>query len=116
MPCLEVGGGARHGLDVDAPLLGVEAEGLEGALLAQDLGLVDELVAAVVAGPGVALAVLVGHHGADGLHHARGGEVLRGDQLQALRWRGGGGQEGQGHGLQEPKTAGRKGRSQRTLC
>lgn len=38
----------REGLDVDTPLGRVEAEHLEGALLAQALALVDELVAAVV--------------------------------------------------------------------
>mmetsp|Transcript_21342 Transcript_21342/g.53786 ORF Transcript_21342/g.53786 Transcript_21342/m.53786 type:complete len:436 (+) Transcript_21342:112-1419(+) len=73
---LEVGGGSRHRLHVDAPLLGVQVERLQRALLAQDLGLVDELVAAVVTRARVALAVLVGHHRADRLHHAGGGEVL----------------------------------------
>jgi hypothetical protein len=46
-------------LDVDSPLVGAQAKRLEGALLAERLGLVDELVAAVVAGTGVALGVLV---------------------------------------------------------
>ena len=49
-PHLEVGRRAREGLHVDAPLLRVEAEGGQGALLAEGLCLVDELVAAVVAG------------------------------------------------------------------
>ena len=39
--------------------------------LAQALSLVDELVAAVVARAGEALAVLVGHAGAHRLHHLR---------------------------------------------
>lgn len=47
---LEVGRRPRERLHVDAPLLRVEAEGLQRALLAEGLGLVDELVAAVVAG------------------------------------------------------------------
>ena len=47
---LEVGRRARQRLHVDAPLRRVEAEGRQGALLAEGLGLVDELVAAVVAG------------------------------------------------------------------
>ena len=52
--------------------------------LAQRLGLVDELVAAVVAGARVALAVLVGHDAAHGVHDAGACEILAGDELQAL--------------------------------
>jgi hypothetical protein len=37
-------------LDVDAPFLGVQLEGLQSTLLAQTLSGVDELIAAVVAG------------------------------------------------------------------
>ncbi len=47
---LEVSRRARQRLHVDAPLLRVEAEGRQRTLLAEGLGLVDELVAAVVAG------------------------------------------------------------------
>jgi hypothetical protein len=36
------------GLNVDAPLIMVESEGLEGTLLSQNLDLVDDLVATVV--------------------------------------------------------------------
>jgi hypothetical protein len=81
---LEVGGRAGERLHVDAPELGVEPERLERALLAQALRHVDELVAAVVARAGIALAVLVRHDRADGLHHGRGDEVLGGDELEAL--------------------------------
>ena len=49
----KVGGRSGVGLDVDAPLLGVESEGREGALLGEGLQLVDELVAAVV--PGISM-------------------------------------------------------------
>ena len=52
--------------------------------LAQRLGLVDELVAAVVACARVALAVLVGHDAADSVHDAGACKVLAGDELQAL--------------------------------
>ena len=48
------------------------------------LGLVDDLVAAVVALAGVALGVLVGEDGAGGLHHRRRGEVLAGDDVVAF--------------------------------
>jgi hypothetical protein len=47
---LEVCGGSRVRLDVDAPFLGVQLEGLQSTLLAQTLSGVDELIAAVVAG------------------------------------------------------------------
>jgi hypothetical protein len=46
--------------------------------------LVDDLVAAVVALAGVALGVLVGEHRTDGGHHRGRGEVLAGDQLDAV--------------------------------
>ena len=49
----------RRTLHVDAPVLGVQVKRLEGALLAQALRLVDELVAAIVPRPGVSLRVLV---------------------------------------------------------
>ena len=49
----------RLTLHVDAPVLVVQVKRLEGALLAQALRLVDELVAAIVPGTGVALGVLV---------------------------------------------------------
>ena len=46
--------------------------------------LVDVLVATIVASAGEALGVLVGEARAEGLHHGRRGEVLGGDQLNAL--------------------------------
>ena len=49
---LEVGGATAQGLDVDTPLRAVEVEGLEGTLLAQDLDLVNVLVAAIVPSTG----------------------------------------------------------------
>jgi hypothetical protein len=63
-------------LDVDSPLVRVEAESLEGPLLAERLGLVNELVAAVVASAGVALGVLV-----CGGERGRGVGVSAGDIL-----------------------------------
>ena len=73
---LEVGGAAGQGLDVDTPLSGVEAKGLESALLASELNLVNVLVAAVVAGAGVAFRVLILHRRSECLHDASGREVL----------------------------------------
>ena len=59
----------------------VGAEQRLGPLAGDVLDLVDDLVAAVVALAGVALAVLVGEHRAGGAQHRRRGEVLAGDQL-----------------------------------
>lgn len=81
---LEVGGAAAKGLDVDAPLLRVDVEGLEGTALAEELDLVDVLVAAVVAGAGETLGVLVGHGRAEGIEDGAGGDVLRGDEDDGL--------------------------------
>ncbi len=75
-----VGLAAAVRLDVD--VLG--AEQLLGPLARQPLGVVDELAAAVVAPSGVALGVLVGHHRRRRLAHRGAGEVLRGDQLEAV--------------------------------
>lgn len=46
----KVGGGARVRLDVDAPQVGVQAEGAESPFLAQQLDLVDDLCTSVVPG------------------------------------------------------------------
>mmetsp|Transcript_5491 Transcript_5491/g.15730 ORF Transcript_5491/g.15730 Transcript_5491/m.15730 type:complete len:420 (-) Transcript_5491:29-1288(-) len=81
---LEVGRAAGQRLHIDAPLLWVQTERLQRTLLAEGLGLIDELVTAIVASAGVALAVFVGHHAAHRLHHAAAGEVLAGNQLQTL--------------------------------
>lgn len=79
----EICGGAGVGLDIDAPGLGVDVEGLEGSGAAEVLDLVDELVAAVVAVAGHALRVLVGEGAAEGLDHGERREVLGGDELDA---------------------------------
>ena len=81
---LQVCGGPREALDVDAPLLIVEAEGLEGPPLAQQLDGVNVLVSAVVAGAGVALRVLVRHGRAQRIEHGARRHVLRGDQDDRL--------------------------------
>lgn len=81
---LEVGRATAQALDVDTPLLRVEVEGLEGALLAEQLNLVDELITTVVASSGVALRVLVRHGGAEGIEDGAGGDVLRSNQNDRL--------------------------------
>lgn len=81
---LEVGRAAAQGLDVDAPALRIEVEGLERALLAQQLRLVDVLVAAVVPRPRVALAVLVGHGRAQRVEDGPRRHILRRNQDDGL--------------------------------
>ena len=56
--------------------------------LAKGLCLIDELIPSVVPRPRVALGVLVGHDGPDGLHDGGGDKVLRGNELQALEMQG----------------------------
>mmetsp|Transcript_29782 Transcript_29782/g.75856 ORF Transcript_29782/g.75856 Transcript_29782/m.75856 type:complete len:532 (+) Transcript_29782:210-1805(+) len=58
---LEVGWGARQRLHIHTPLAGVQLEQLQGTLLAQKLGLINELIATVVARLGTPLRILVGH-------------------------------------------------------
>ena len=79
----EVGRAARETLDIDGPLLRVEFERIEGALLGQVLDLVDILVSTVVAGSRVALRVLVGQARSLELHRVATGKIFRGNQLDA---------------------------------
>ena len=69
----------RARVRLDVGVLGVE-QGL-GAVDRELLDLVDELAAAVVATPGIALRVLVRQHRAHRLEDGGPREVLRGDQL-----------------------------------
>ena len=80
-------------MDVDAPLGGVEVEGLEGTLLAEDLELVDVLVTAVVPRIGETLRVLVGEDGAVGLHRRAARQVLCAE-IRKVCARGGGEHDG----------------------
>lgn len=77
---LEVGGATRKALNVDAPLGGVEVEGLESTLLAGDLNGVDVLVATVVTSTGVTLGVLVAHGRTKSIEDSTRSEVLGGNQ------------------------------------
>ena len=69
----------RARVRLDVGVLG--SEELLRAVDRELLDLVDDLAAAVVAPARIALGVLVRRHAADGLEHARPGEVLGGDQL-----------------------------------
>ena len=77
----EVGGHVRLRARVRLHVCMLRAEEIHGAIDRQLLDLVHDLAAAVVAAAGVALRVLVRRHRADGLEHARPGEVLGCDQL-----------------------------------
>jgi hypothetical protein len=81
---LEVGRAATEALDIDTPFLRVDVEGLEGTALAQQLDLINVLVATIVASAGVALRVLVGHGGTKSIENGTGSDVLRGDEDNGL--------------------------------
>jgi hypothetical protein len=81
---LQVRRAAAQALHVDAPLFRIQAERLERALLAQKLDGVNVLVAAVVAGAGVALRVLVGHGRAERIEDGAGRDILRRDEQDRL--------------------------------
>lgn len=77
---LQVGRAATEALDIDTPLLRVEAESLEGTRLAGELNGVDVLVTTIVTSSGIALGVLVGHGRAKRIEHSPGGDILGGNQ------------------------------------
>jgi hypothetical protein len=81
---LQVGRAAGQSLHVDAPFGVVEVEDLQGTGLAGQLDGVDVLVAAVVAGAGVALGVFVGHGRAQGVEDGARRDILRGDEENGL--------------------------------
>ena len=81
---LKVGGRTRQALDVDTPLLVVETESLEGALLAEKLDGVNVLVTTVVAGTGVALRVLVRHGRTKRIEDGAGCDILGGNEEDGL--------------------------------
>lgn len=81
---LQVGWRARQGLDVDAPLLRVQVEGLQGSGLAQQLDSVDVLVTTVVSGARVTFGVLVAHWGSQGVEDCRGREIFGGNQVDGV--------------------------------
>lgn len=81
---LEVGRAATEALDIDTPLLGVKVEGIEGTALAEQLDLINVLVATVVTSTGVSLGVLVGHGRAEGIEDGARGDVLGGDEHNRL--------------------------------
>ena len=81
---LQVGRATGQALDVDTPLLGVNVEGVQSTSLAEQLNLVDVLVATVVASAGVTLGVLVGHGGAEGIEDGTGSDVLGSNEDDGL--------------------------------
>jgi hypothetical protein len=81
---LEVCRATTQALYVDTPLLGVEAKGLQGALLAKQFDGVDVLVTTVVAGTGVALRVFVGHGRTERIEDRAGSDILGGDEEDGL--------------------------------
>jgi len=72
-------------LDVCSPLGWVESINLQCSISAQVLDLIDELVAAVVAGTRVALTILVSQATSHGFHDEGVGEVFRSNQLDTSK-------------------------------
>lgn len=81
---LQVRWATAQTLNIDTPPVRLQAESLEGTLLAEKLDGVDVLVATVVAGTGVALGVLVGHGRAERIEDGAGCDILRGDEKDGL--------------------------------
>lgn len=80
----EIGRATGVGLDVDAPLGGIEAVGSEGARAAKILDGIDVLVPAVVAVSGHALGVLISEGATKGFDDGEGGEVFGGYELDTM--------------------------------
>lgn len=77
---LEVGGAAAQALDVDAPFLGIQVEGLESTSLAGQFNGIDVLVSTIVSGTRVSLGVFVGHGRSKGVEYGTGRYILGGDE------------------------------------
>jgi hypothetical protein len=73
----KVGSASRVGLDVNTPLLRVQAKGSQGTLAAKVLELIDMLVTSVVTGTGKTFRVLVGQSSTIGLNGSLRSEVLK---------------------------------------
>jgi hypothetical protein len=78
----EVGRRAGVRLDIDAPFLRIQAVSLQGALLAECLDLIDNLISSIVTSVGEALGVFVGEGRAKTVHDCPGGEVLGRDEFE----------------------------------
>ena len=79
----KVSGATREGLHVDSPFFWVQLVSLKGTLLSQQLDLINELIATVVAGTRVTLRVLVSQAGALQLEGVSICKVLGCDQFDA---------------------------------
>ena len=78
----KVGRGTRVRLDINTPLIRIQAVRLEGTLLAKFFNLVDNLVTTIVTSVGETLSVLVGQSRTQAVHDGLAGKVLRRDKLQ----------------------------------
>jgi len=81
---LEVGGTAGERLDVDAPLLVIEVEGLESSSLAEQFNGVNVLVTTIVTTSRVALGIFVGHGRAQSVEDSARGNIFRGNEEDRL--------------------------------
>jgi hypothetical protein len=81
---LQICWASAQALYIDSPFLCVETKGSQGTGLTRQLDGIDMLVSAIVASPGIALGVLVGHGRAQGIKDCSRCEVFRGDQDNGL--------------------------------
>jgi hypothetical protein len=71
-------------LHIDTPLCRVQAESLEGSVLACRLDSIDMLVSTIVASTGISFRVLVGHWGAQCVEDGARCDILGGDEEDGL--------------------------------
>lgn len=81
---LQVGGTTTERLNIDAPFLRVQTEGMQSASLAGLLDGINVLVASVVASARVTLRVLVAHRRPKGIEDSARGNVLRSNENDGL--------------------------------
>lgn len=81
---LQIGRAAAEALHIDTPLGWIQAESLQGSLLASDLNGVNVLVPAIVTSSGIALGVFVAHGRTQGIEDRARGNILRGDEKDGL--------------------------------
>ena len=81
---LKVGRRSRERLHVNAPLRGIQVEGFEGALLTQQLNLINVLVSTVVSSPRITFTVLIRQHRTKSIQNSSTGEILRSNQYQTI--------------------------------
>mmetsp|Transcript_14117 Transcript_14117/g.30759 ORF Transcript_14117/g.30759 Transcript_14117/m.30759 type:complete len:326 (-) Transcript_14117:22-999(-) len=81
---LKVGRGSGQGLDIHAPLFGVEMKGFQSALLTEDFDLIDIFIASVVPCTWISFTIFVGEYRSQSIQDGLGGKVFAGNQHQRI--------------------------------